>query len=749
MSLHEGMTYLTGAGHQIHKFEFTDASARALGTGYTLKPTDVKKIAIQLDDFSSWILTNHSPITWVPVGKGGATTPADSIVNTPAGGLTSTNVQAALNELDTEAQTQQTAVQDALNLKAPLASPTFTGTVSGITAAMVGLGSVSNVAVGVPNGVCGLDSGAKIATINIPDSVLGQVEYMGTWAALTNTPTLPAAATANKGYYYICSNSGTQFSIPFVTGDWVISDGTAWTKVDNTDAVASVFGRNGAILANAGDYTAAQVTNTPAGGIAAITVQAALNELDSEKANLSGANFTGAVNSQGPINLGPAGQAYYSLQVEGATLSGVSSIKAYNGTSLNLTTFNGVSYNSGITVTTAGNVGVGTAAPEAKLHVSSGNSSFALFGPNALFGGKLAVGAGADLHAINLAQVLCTNGNLHLDAGTYASVYVGAYSLGNTFINPSGGSVGIGTTDPTLGNTWGSPSLCVAGVRGALVARTTSTNGIATIRLAGPTTGSDFHINLNDASGDLTFHPQAIGTPAFVISKNGNIGMGVTVPSAKLEVVGGLSVENGTTAGTHGGIYLGPINNDGGMVCFRAGDYSSRFFIQNNDTNTGVERLSFYAGPIGNSANVETFTLSGNSLVGIRNAVPTHMLHLGGGAFCDGTGDWIAGSDRAFKKDIAPMTNRGLAEVLALTPMTYVHKEDTKNTVQIGFIAQDVKPIIPEVVDGEEGSMGLSYGSQCYQRTADPDRRSSFTDRSSSRSYYSFRIQIGDLYGIP
>lgn len=38
------------------------------------------------------------------------------------------------------------AIQTQMNLKAPLASPTFTGTVSGITAAMVGLGNVVNAA---------------------------------------------------------------------------------------------------------------------------------------------------------------------------------------------------------------------------------------------------------------------------------------------------------------------------------------------------------------------------------------------------------------------------------------------------------------------------------------------------------------------------------------------------------------------------------------------------------------------------
>jgi len=46
---------------------------------------------------------------------------------------------------------------------------------------------------------------------------------------------------------------------------------------------------------NTGDQTAATVGNTPAGNIASTTVQAALNELDTEKAALSGAIFTGDI----------------------------------------------------------------------------------------------------------------------------------------------------------------------------------------------------------------------------------------------------------------------------------------------------------------------------------------------------------------------------------------------------------------------------------------------------------------------
>jgi hypothetical protein len=49
-------------------------------------------------------------------------------------------------------------------------------------------------------------------------------------------------------------------------------------------AVTSVFGRTGAVSAAAGDYQASLITNTPAGQIAATTVQAAINELDTEKA---------------------------------------------------------------------------------------------------------------------------------------------------------------------------------------------------------------------------------------------------------------------------------------------------------------------------------------------------------------------------------------------------------------------------------------------------------------------------------
>lgn len=51
--------------------------------------------------------------------------------------------------------------------------------------------------------------------------------------------------------------------------------------------VVSYNGREGVVVPVAGDYTASQITNVPAGNIAAVTVQAALAELDAEKVSVT------------------------------------------------------------------------------------------------------------------------------------------------------------------------------------------------------------------------------------------------------------------------------------------------------------------------------------------------------------------------------------------------------------------------------------------------------------------------------
>jgi hypothetical protein len=139
---------------------------------------------------------------------------------------------------------------------------------------------------GVANGLAPLGADAKIAETYLPDSIVGQVEYKGTYD-ISGGVEPEAAAAANKGHYYIISVAGSRTGFvgndgddtEFAIGDWIISDGTKWSKVSNSDAVTTVHGRNGAIVSVAGDYTANQVDFTPANGLASSDVQAAIEEV--------------------------------------------------------------------------------------------------------------------------------------------------------------------------------------------------------------------------------------------------------------------------------------------------------------------------------------------------------------------------------------------------------------------------------------------------------------------------------------
>lgn len=176
---------------------------------------------------------------------------ASAISNIPSGNLVATDVQGALNELQSDVDSR-----------------------------------IPSAEKGASNGVATLDAGGKVPVSQLPSAVM---TYEGVWNASTNSPTL-ADGVGDAGMVYRVGTAGTQNlgsgNISFEVGDYVIYNGSIWEKSDTTDAVASVFGRTGIVTAQSGDYIASQITNTPAGGIAATDVQAALNELDSDKANV-------------------------------------------------------------------------------------------------------------------------------------------------------------------------------------------------------------------------------------------------------------------------------------------------------------------------------------------------------------------------------------------------------------------------------------------------------------------------------
>jgi hypothetical protein len=114
-----------------------------------------------------------------------------------------------------------------------------------------------------PNGLATLDSNGKVPSAQLPSFVDDVEEY-------ANFASLPVTGENGKIYVTLDNNKTYRWS------------GSIYIEISPSD-VTSVFGRSGAVTAQSGDYNASQITNTPAGNISATNVQAAINELDSEK----------------------------------------------------------------------------------------------------------------------------------------------------------------------------------------------------------------------------------------------------------------------------------------------------------------------------------------------------------------------------------------------------------------------------------------------------------------------------------
>jgi hypothetical protein len=108
---------------------------------------------------------------------------------------------------------------------------------------------------GLAGGLAELDGSGKIPYSQIPDSILGKVEYKGAWDAGANSPDL-VLATPSQGDYYVVTNSGStdlSGTDDWNIGDWAIFDGALWSKVENTDSVASVNGQTGTVSLSPSD----------------------------------------------------------------------------------------------------------------------------------------------------------------------------------------------------------------------------------------------------------------------------------------------------------------------------------------------------------------------------------------------------------------------------------------------------------------------------------------------------------------
>jgi hypothetical protein len=212
-------------------------------------PDDADTSLVRPSDWNA----DHTLVGTVPVANGG--TGAATLTGYVKGNGTSTMTASATVPSTDVTGLGTMSTQNSNNISVT------GGTMSGVTISDY----IPTTQKAAALGVATLDAGGTVPLSQIPASIQGGVSYQGTWNASTNTPTL-TNGVGTKGYYYVVSVAGNT-NLDGITswnvGDWAIFNGTAWQKVDNTDAVTSVNGYTGTVV----------LTNTDISGFGTMSTQ--------------------------------------------------------------------------------------------------------------------------------------------------------------------------------------------------------------------------------------------------------------------------------------------------------------------------------------------------------------------------------------------------------------------------------------------------------------------------------------------
>ena len=227
-----------------------------------------------------------------------------------------------------------------------------------------------------------------------------------------------------------------------------------------------------------------------------------------------------------------------------------------------------------------------------------------------------------------------------------------------------------------------------------------------------------------DANGTSVFNEQGLDrdfriesnteTDMFrVDAANNRIGIGTATPDGMLDI-------EGNSTGTVAQLELTETQaNDGARIRFNNGVETDNHwtlygYADNTEANSRFNLFFSDIGGTGTGGNIITVTGSGQ--VGIRDGAPTYALELPNNALANtGRGRanaWVTYSDNRVKKNQQKL-NYGLYTILKMQPKSYLHYtsefinnqltliEGTENE-SIGFIAQELYEILPEVVSKPE-----------------------------------------------
>jgi hypothetical protein len=291
-------------------------------------------------------------------------------------------------------------------------------------------------------------------------------------------------------------------------------------------------------------------------------------------------------------------------------------------------------------------------------------------------------------------------GQLFLDAGSTANGAIifrtaASGAVAERIRVTADGKVGIGTTSPSgrleVNGDW-------TGSTGAL----TLTGDKPTIRFnstqgAGGNEKWVIH-NSSHAAGGLEFSEGTDGSTwnsRMIIAPTGKVGIGTTTPNARLEVQVTSDPNEGFGAGAGKAIYANTSVAGGVAVTgIYSGTGNHIGVLGQSDSGIGV---------LGTSANGYAGDFQGT--VKIRG----QLLNNADTCFMN------CPSDIRLKRDIQPL-NPVLAALTALEPVEFSWRTEEFPTMgvsterTVGLIAQDVEPVLPELVfEDDKGYKGVRY----------------------------------------